>query len=105
MCLKKIILSLFLCSGCFTALQAQYLLIKIYNKTGYDLDSVSIGNIYAGKIEKDASTPFLKCDPVSMRDELPFGTPEGVIPGLARDSKPWRATASLTTGAVQEPTW
>jgi len=40
---------------------AQKLTIELFNKTGLDLDSVTLNKVYCGKIEKDSSLKVLKC--------------------------------------------
>lgn len=38
---------------------AQKLTIELFNKTGFDLDSVSLNKVYCGKIKKDSSLKVL----------------------------------------------
>lgn len=59
----------------------QKLAIEIYNKTGFDLDSVSIMNKYVGAIKKDSSTEILNFNELAIQDGEPFGFPHGTIKG------------------------
>ncbi len=53
--------------------------IKVFNKTGYNLDSVSFDHFYLGKISKD-STVFLSCiDEIIMQGDVPLNRPFGII--------------------------
>jgi hypothetical protein len=40
---------------------AQKLSIELFNKTGVDLDSVTLNKVYCGKIKKDSSLKVFKC--------------------------------------------
>lgn len=46
--------------------------IKFYNKTGYNIDSLSFGGTFIGKLEKDSATTFVYLESF-MSDENPTG--------------------------------
>ena len=51
---------------------AQKLSIELFNKTGLDLDSVILNNVYCGKIKKDSSINVLKCKGFYSSSGLPL---------------------------------
>ena len=58
--------------------------IQVFNKTGYDLDSVLFGDFYLGKLNKD-STAFLSgIDEITMQGDVPLNRPFGLIEGKKR---------------------
>ena len=63
----------------------QHLKIELFNKTGYDLDSVSIGNEGYVKIKKDSSVVIHSCKELAMMGNLPVGTANGKIYEKKRD--------------------
>lgn len=65
----------------------QHLKIELFNKTGYDLDSVSIGNEGFVKIKKDSSAFIRGCKELSMMGGLPIGTANGRIYSKKRDAR------------------
>jgi hypothetical protein len=65
----------------------QHLKIELFNKTGYDLDSVSIGNEGFVKIKKDSSAVIRGCKELSMMGGLPIGTANGMIYEKKRDAR------------------
>lgn len=65
----------------------QHLKIELFNKTGYDLDSVSIGNEGFVKIKKDSSAVIRGCKELSMMGGLPIGTANGRIYSKKRDAR------------------
>jgi hypothetical protein len=60
----------------------------IFNKTGYDLDSVYLGDAYVGKIGKDKSVEVINCRELGMQDGAPFMLAAGVINGKKKDRRP-----------------
>ncbi len=68
-----VFISLFISVYC----NAQSLKITIYNKTGYDVDSVYIASTYVGSIKKGDSTIVLNCKKLTLQDGVPFGFFEG----------------------------
>jgi len=65
----------------------QHLKIELFNKTGYDLDSVSIGNEGFVKIKKDSSAVIHGCKDLSMMGGLPIGTANGRIHEKKHDKR------------------
>lgn len=70
---------LFLTLLSFQIASAQKIKIKLYNKTGYDLDSVMIGDKFVGKIEKDEVAILLYNKQLIMQGDVPFGRPIAII--------------------------
>ena len=65
----------------------QHLKIELFNKSGFDLDSVSIGNEGFVKIKKDSSIVIRGCKEISMMGGLPIGTANGRIYEKKRDTR------------------
>jgi len=59
----------------------------LFNKTGYDLDSVSIGRENIVKIKKDSSVIIRDCKAISMMGGLPIGMANGRINEKKHDSR------------------
>ncbi len=72
---------------------AQSLKIRVYNKTGFDLDSVTISKNYIGKIPKDSSKLVLSIQGIEMQDEFPFIIQPG---GIIKNKKKFRDSARHT---------
>ncbi|WP_133524983.1 hypothetical protein [Flavobacterium sp. 245] len=75
---------------CFTIATIYFLFfysrlqIEVYNKTDFDIDSLNIeGKFY--KIQKRKSL-VIDCEKLSIQDNLPFGTPDGIIKNMQRDT-------------------
>ena len=58
--------------------------VEIYNKNDFDIDSLKIENKYY-EIKKLKSI-VINCRKLTMQDNLPFGTPEGLIKNMQRDT-------------------
>ena len=65
----------------------QHLKIELFNKTGYNLDSVSIGTEGIVKIKKDSSAVIHGCKDLSMMGGLPIGNANGKIYEKKRDTR------------------
>lgn len=65
----------------------QHLKIELFNKTGYNLDSVSIGNEGFVKLKKDSSVVIHGIKEISMMGGLPIGTANGKIYEKKRDAR------------------
>ncbi len=76
--MKTVTLIFFLLIG-FKSGFSQHLKIELFNKTGYDLDSVSMGNEGFEKIKKDSSAVIHNCKELSIMGGLPIGTANGKI--------------------------
>lgn len=59
--MKTKVVLILLCAFFYQYGNAQKLTIELFNKTGLDLDSVTLNKVYCGKIEKDSSVKVLKC--------------------------------------------
>ncbi len=57
----------------------QNLKLRVYNKTGYNIDSLQIGNIYVGKLPKDSSYLMLNIPEIGIQDEVPQFFPYGIL--------------------------
>ena len=58
--------------------------IKVFNKTDYDLDSVSFGHFYLGKISKDSTVFISGISEITMHGDVPLLRPFGIIKGKKR---------------------
>ena len=74
---------------------AQKLTIELFNKTGFDLDSVILNKVYCGKIEKDSSLKVLKCTGFYSSS----GWPLLKISGIIHDKIPVRSLTKCGTKA------
>lgn len=70
---------LFLTLLSFQIASAQKIKIKLYNNTGYDLDSVMIADRFVGKIEKGGVEKILYNKQLIMQGEVPFVRPVAKI--------------------------
>lgn len=66
---------------------SQHLKIELFNKTGYNLDSVSMGNEGFAKIKKDSSVTIHGIKEISTLGGLPIGTANGRIYEKKRDTR------------------
>ena len=57
----------------------QNIQIKVFNKTGYDLDSVSFEHVYLGSIRKDSSVFLTNINEITMHGNVPLYRPNGSI--------------------------
>lgn len=62
-------------------LHAQGLTLTLYNKTGFDLDSVSVHDIYFGNILKDQSKSIRDVDELVFQGLVPLFHPSAIIQG------------------------
>lgn len=58
--------------------------IEVYNKTDFDIDSLNIDDKFY-KIPKQKSL-VINCRKLTIQDNLPFGTPNGIIKNMQRDT-------------------
>ncbi len=63
---------------------SQNLGIEVFNKTGYNLDSVSFYNIKIGNITQDSSVVHTDLDEITFLGDLPLHLPFGLIEGKKR---------------------
>ena len=66
---------------------AQRLKIELFNKTGYNLDSVSMGSEGLAKIKKDSSVTIHGIKEISTLGGLPIGIANGRIYEKKRDTR------------------
>jgi hypothetical protein len=62
----------------------QNIQIEVFNKTGYDLDSVSFDHFYLGMISKDSTVSLSGIDVITMHGDVPLNRPFGIIEGKKR---------------------
>ena len=62
----------------------QNIQIKVFNKTDYDLDSVSFDHFYLGKITKDSTVFISSINEITMHGDVPLLRPFGIIKGKKR---------------------
>lgn len=79
-------LSLLLCSIAVTYFYffSARIQVEVYNKTDFDIDSLKIEDKYY-EITKRKSI-VINCRKLTIQDNLPFGTPEGIIKNMQRDT-------------------
>jgi hypothetical protein len=65
-------------------LKGQDIDIKVFNKSGYDLDSVSFDHFYLGRISKDSSVFLFGIDEITLQGDVPLHRPTGIIEGKKR---------------------
>ena len=61
--------------------------IKVFNKTGYDLDSVSFDHFYLGNISRDSTVFISDIIEITMQGDVPLHRPFGIIEGKNRPFK------------------
>lgn len=59
--------------------------IVVFNKTNFDIDSLNIGGKFY-KIKKHKTLVIKDCEKLFIQDNLPFGSPEGIIKNMKRDT-------------------
>lgn len=57
----------------------QNIAIKVFNKTGYDLDSVTFHQLYLGELCKDSSVFISGIAEMTMQGDVPLHRPFGII--------------------------
>ena len=60
--------------------------IEVFNKTDFDIDSLNIDDKFY-KIPKQKSL-VINCKKLTIQDNLPFGSPKGIIQNMPRDTMP-----------------
>lgn len=96
--MKKLLILFLIISGIYG--KTQTLKITVYNKTGYDVDSLSLQSIYIGHMEKgDSITLTLKNKEINMEDGLPFfPIADGKVIGLKKAMKDSTAKEPISYG-------
>ena len=90
----KVVLFL-LCAIFYQYGNAQKLTIELFNKTGLDLDSVTLNKVYCGTIKKDSSLKVLKCKGFYSSS----GWPLLKISGIIHNNTPVRSLTECGTKA------
>lgn len=62
----------------------QNIKVVIFNKTGFNLDSVSFNRIYLGNIPKDSTVVLSNLSEIIMQGDVPLHLPFGIIEGKKR---------------------
>jgi hypothetical protein len=60
---------------------AQNIKITVFNKTVYNLDSVSFDHFYLGKISRDSTVFISSINEITMHGDVPLLRPFGIIKG------------------------
>jgi hypothetical protein len=58
--------------------------IRVFNKTGYDLDSVLFDQFYLGKLSNDSTVFLSGISEIVMQGDVPLRRPFGLIEGKKR---------------------
>ena len=98
---QKIIATISLITICIASTHiaaGQNLTVKLYNKTGYDIDSLIVGSTFVGRILKDNATAFLKFPNFYFDSGYPYEKLKGIIQGesLSQLNWSWCATEHYT---------
>ena len=67
-----------------SGLIGQNINLVVFNKTGYNLDSVSFNRIELGNITKDSSVVFSNINEITLLGDVPLHLPFGIIEGKKR---------------------
>ena len=67
-----------------SGLIGQNINLVVFNKTGYNLDSVSFNHIELGNITKDSSVVFSNINEITLLGDVPLHLPFGIIEGKKR---------------------
>ncbi len=97
-CFKICLLAICSCVFSFDA-HGQKIKIHIYNKTGYDLDSVVWDGNYLGHIQKDSAFVFTGIDEFITQSMVPFVVPSALVNG--RNTVLQKAKCSTKTKVVK----
>ena len=79
----------------------QNLRIKLNNKTGFDLDSVSFGEKYYGVIKKDSSIIIFDCTEIKFVDGEYAGRRKGMIIGKVKAERQISRCGTHTSEKVE----
>jgi hypothetical protein len=67
-----------------SGLMGQNINLVVFNKTGYNLDSISFCKIEIGNITQDSSVVLTDLDEITFLGDLPLHLPFGLIEGKKR---------------------
>jgi hypothetical protein len=62
----------------------QNIQVEVFNKTGYDLDSVLFDQFYLGKLSNDSTVFLSGISEIVMQGDVPLRRPFGLIEGKRR---------------------
>ena len=62
----------------------QNIQVEVFNKTGYDLDSVLFDQFYLGKLSNDSTVILSGISEIVMQGDVPLRRPFGLIEGKKR---------------------
>jgi hypothetical protein len=65
--------------------KCEKLQIKIYNKTGFDIQYLRLSDVYMGDIKKDSILILSNWKEIKFQGKVPFGKIKGYIKGLKED--------------------
>lgn len=65
----------------------QHINIKVYNKTGYEIDSVTFDQIQLGNLKKDTVVFIYSINELTMQGDVPLNRPFGIIEGKKRPTQ------------------
>jgi hypothetical protein len=77
--------------------------IIVYNKTGYQLDSLEFEEHYF-QLQPNDSIIIKNCKSFSMQDDLPFGFPQAKIKGISVKKPPFLSAEQESQKFCTEPT-
>jgi hypothetical protein len=70
----------------YTLTIGQSINLKVFNKTGYDIDSLTFEHFYLGMIGKDSTFHLAGLDEIKLQGDIPLNRPFGIIAGKNRPS-------------------
>jgi hypothetical protein len=92
--MQRVFITLLLTALCrFT--MAQKADIVIFNKTGFDLDSLMMSKIYIGKLQKDSSLKIYPKNPLELQSGLPIYNISAKVDGRVIAPKPLRCAKGI----------
>lgn len=86
--LKTTFLTVFFALAVYFA-NGQNLTVKIYNNTGYHIDSLIVGTTFVGHISKDSATTFLDFPKFHFDSGIPLEVIKGIIQNESTQQFNW----------------
>ena len=100
--MKKIIFLLFTLLVA-AIVRGQGVTLKIYNRTGCELDSVVMGRTYIGHIAKDSVKVIKKMKELTVQGDMPLRLPAGIANG--RKTRAFTAECATKSKTVNSGTY